>query len=276
MNIFKCPNGQLRNIWWIAIFFIVLAALTFPLILLSQRFNWKITMLHQAVIAVGANWICQLMRKKPFTELIGHINITWAKNFVKGSLVGTALMLIPALFLYLGGWVSWENQSFDFSSLLSVTVIFLCVAVAEEFVFRGFLFQRLIGSIGIFGAQLIMAGYFLLTHLNNPGMTGNIKVFASINIFLASILFGLAFIRSNNLSMPIGLHFMANWVQGTLLGFGVSGNDQSGIFKPVFSSAPQWLTGGSFGLEASVPGLICVIILILALHKWQPSDLDLK
>jgi uncharacterized protein len=68
-------------------------------------------------------------------------------------------------------------------------------------------------------AQLPMAGYFLLIHMNNPGITGNTKLLASANIFLASIMFGLAFIRTGSLA----LHFIANWAQGTLLGFGVSG-----------------------------------------------------
>jgi len=124
-------------------------------------------------------------------------------------------------------------------------------------------------GFGKWPAQLIMAGYFLLINMNNPGMTGSIKLFASINIFFASIMFGLAFIKSRSLAMPIGLHFMANWVQGTLLGSGVSGNEETRLLKPLFHNAPQWLTGGSFGLEASVPGLIFVIISIILLYNGK-------
>ena len=91
-------------------------------------------------------------------------------------------------------------------------------------------------------------------------MAGGMKVMASINIFLASIMFGLAFIRTGSLAMPLGLHWMANWVQGRILGFGVSGTEQLGLLKPIFGQAPVWLTGGQFGLEASLPGLICVVI----------------
>jgi len=49
---------------------------------------------------------------------------------------------------------------------------------------------------------------------------------------------------------------MANWVQGTMLGFGVSGNEQASLLKSLFSNPSQWHTGGRFGLEASVPGLV--------------------
>lgn len=270
MKLFLNSSGQVRNIWWVAVFFGVLALITVPFILLSQAYKWEITIAHQALIVVAASWICQLIRKKPFNELTGVINYRWFKHFLTGSGIGTALMLFPALFLYLGGWVSWQTSSVEIMPLLSAAGLFIAVAVAEEFLFRGFVFQRLMDGFGKWPAQLIMAGYFLLIHMNNPGMTGSIKLFASINIFLASIMFGLAYIKTKSLAIPIGLHFMANWVQGTLLGFGVSGNEETSLLKPIFNSAPQWLTGGSFGLEASVPGLIFVIISILLLYKWKP------
>jgi hypothetical protein len=94
---------------------------------------------------------------------------------------------------------------------------------------------------------------------------------ASINIFLASILFGLAFIQTKSLAMPLGLHWMANWVQGGALGFGVSGTEQSGLITPVIKETPVWLTGDQFGLEASLPGLIIVVITLLMLYIRKPE-----
>jgi membrane protease YdiL (CAAX protease family) len=94
-------------------------------------------------------------------------------------------------------------SSVDAYSILSATGLFASVAVAEQFLFRGFVFQRLSASIGKWGAQLIIAGNFLLIHINNPGMTGSIKLLASANIFLATIRFGLAFIRTGSLAMPL-------------------------------------------------------------------------
>jgi hypothetical protein len=150
-------------------------------------------------------------------------------------------------------------------------LLFAGVAIAEELLFRGFVFQRLLSGLGQWTAQLIIAAYFLLTHLNNPGMTGSVKMMASINIFLASILFGLAFIQTKSLAMPIGLHLMANFVQGGVLGFGVSGTEQPGLLIPSFGDAPVWLTGGQFGLEASFPGLVCLMItlLMLCMRCWK-------
>lgn len=269
MNLFKDDKGNLRNIWWVTVFFLVLAALTFPVILIFQRLQWEISIALQAVIVIAATWICQLLRRKPIYEVVGRFNYGWFKNLSQGLLMGAVLMFIPALILYLGGWVSWENQSAALWPVLSATGLFVCVSVAEEFLFHGFIFQRLIGSIGVWAAQLIMAGYFLLIHINNPGMDGATKLLASVNIFVASLLFGLAFIKTKNLAMSIGIHFMANWVQGTLLGFGVSGSVETSLLKPVFNKGPLWLTGGTFGLEASFLGLVVLIVITGLLYFWD-------
>lgn len=272
MSVFLNHESKLRNTWWIAIFFLVLALFTFPVIFLSQYYKWEITTGYQAIIIVATTWVCQLLRRQPLSEITGRINNAWFKYFFIGLLLGAILMLVPALFLLAGRWVKWQVVHVNFSSLLNVTGLFIAVAIAEEFLFRGFIFQRLISGIGIWAAQLIMAAYFLLIHFNNPGMSGSIKVIATINIFLASILFGLAFIKTKNLATPLALHFMANWIQGTLLGFGVSGSETASFLKPVFAPAPLWLTGGTFGLEASIPGLIMVIVITLVLYRWKPRS----
>ena len=269
MHLFYNKNKQLRNIWWVALFFLVLGSLTLPAILVANHYGWEVSMLMQALIVVTANFIMQAFRRKPITELTGSLNSLWIKNFGIGLGIGAALMLIPAGLLYLGGWVAWQATSFDLNTVMQAAGLFLCVAVAEEFLFRGFLFQRLGNGLGYVPAQIIIPAYFLLTHMNNPGMTGNSQILASVNIFLASILFGWAFIKTKSLAMPLAIHFMANFVQGTILGFGVSGGEQTGLLKPVFNQAPQWLTGGSFGLEASVPGLICVVMALVLIGIWR-------
>lgn len=272
MKLFKTDSGQLRNIWWVAIFFLVLAAITFPAILIARQYKQEISIAQQAVIVLAATWICQLLRRKSFFEVAGRPDATWLKQWLHGMIAGAGLMLVPAAVLYAGGWVHWESQPAGLWSLWSAAGTFLCVAVAEEFLFHGFMFQRLIGSTGVWVAQLVMAGYFLLIHTDNPGMDGTVRMLASVNIFIASLLFGLAYIKTKSLAMPIGIHLMANWVQGTLLGFGVSGNEEAGLFKPVFSPAPLWLTGGTFGLEASLFGLVVLMATIVSVYFWYPSE----
>ena len=269
INPFLNSEGQLRNGWWILLFFLVLAALLVPTLIVAQQNSMDVSIGLQAVIIVITSFICQLLRRKSMNELLGEFNMRWLRELGFGGLIGSALMIVPALVLCFFGWVRWEWTPAGFSNLLSTVLLFAGGAAAEELLFRGFVFQRLIAGLGQWPAQLILSAYFLLTHLNNPGMTGEIKVLASINIFIASLVFGLAFIRTQSLAMPLGLHFMANFMQGGVLGFGVSGTDQSGLLKPIFSDVPNWLTGGQFGLEANVFGLMCVVTVWILFQRWD-------
>lgn len=105
-------------------------------------------------------------------------------------------------------------------------------------------------------------------------MTGVVKALASINIFVASILFGIAYINTKSLAMPLGLHFMANFMQGTVLGFGVSGDNDPGLLRPIFKDAPLWLSGGDFGIEASLAGLFFLSMITVSLFFWRPAKAE--
>lgn len=262
VNPFLNSERQLRNGWWIVIFFLILAMFLVPVLITAQKNNMEVSMGAQALMILATSMISQLFRKKPLSELFGTLDARWFRELGIGGLIGSALMLIPALILGIFGWIRWQWNPEGGSTLLPSLLLFAGVAIAEELLFRGFVFQRLISGLGQWPAQLMIAAFFLLTHLSNPGMIGTVKVMGSINIFLASILFGLAFIRTQSLAMPLGLHWMANWIQGGILGFGVSGAEQSGLLIPFYKEAPLWLTGGQFGLEASLPGLICVVIML--------------
>lgn len=229
----------------------------------------EVSLFHQAIIVLAVTWICQRLWGGSFTDFTGRLGSGIIKNLGMGLAMGAGLMLLPSLLLYLGGWVQWQVQPIDANTLMTITGTILAGAVAEEFLFRGFIFGRLRGSLGVWLAQGIMAAYFLLTHMGNPEIHGAVKMMAMANIFLASILFGLTVIRTRSLVMATAMHFAANWVQGTLLGFGVSGHAQTSILQPTFAASPVWLTGGAFGLEGSLPGLASVILLILAVTQWK-------
>ena len=267
LNIFLNTAGKLKNVWWVVIFYLILASLLFPLIFLSKHYGFEISLLQQSVIILIASFICQLLYRKPLNSLFGKINFIWFKELMIGIFIGAVLMALPALILTIFRYIDWHANPFSYSTIVSGLTLFAGVALAEELLFRGFIFQRLIDAFGQWPAQFIIAGMFLLTHLNNPGMVGITKILACINIFIASILFGIAYIKTKKLAMPLGLHFMANFMQGTILGFGVSGEKETSLYKPSFHNAPTWLTGGQFGLEASVLGLFSVILITYFLYN---------
>jgi membrane protease YdiL (CAAX protease family) len=269
--VFLDPHRHLRNGWWFLAFFGVLAALLAPLLVASQHFGFEVSVAQQAAIILAASWFCQRLRKRPMSELLGTFDSRWLRDLSRGVAGGAALMLVPATLLALSGAVQWRGNPGARSALLAALFLHASVAIAEEALFRGFIFQRLIAGLGPWPAQVLLAAWFLLTHMDNPGMIGTVRWLAGINIFLASILFGLALLRTRSLALPIGLHFAANWVQGGLLGLGVSGSHEPGLLLPRFSGAPVWVTGGDFGLEASVPGLACVIVAVVVCFRWNPA-----
>jgi membrane protease YdiL (CAAX protease family) len=271
INLFLDSDRRLRNGWWILIFFFVLFSLLFPLLLLVSP---KVSLVRQAGVVAAASAICQLLRRRPMSELVGALDWRWPKQLLLGGLLGTLLMLVPALFLRALGFVTWQWNDTSLAIFSSALALYAAVAVAEEFVFRGFVFQRLLDGIGEWPAQLILAAYFVLVHSAALSAGGQQRYLAGLNIFLASLVFGLAFIRTRSLAMPLGIHFAANYMQGTILGFGVSGHEEAGMLRPVFGNYPDWLTGGAFGLEASLPGLVCVIVAGVLLYRWTPSHLE--
>ncbi|MBY0563575.1 MAG: CPBP family intramembrane metalloprotease [Hyphomonadaceae bacterium] len=273
-NPFLNARRQLRNGWWIALFFFVLTALLFPLILMSRENGAGVPLYQQAAIVLAASLLCQALRRRPIAELVGAFNWKWPMHLLLGLAGGGLLMAVPALLLAAAGLISWRVNP-DWSSALGATLLALAAAAAtEELLFRGFLFQRLIDGIGAWPAQMIIAALFTLTHSDALVEIGALGALAGANIFVASILFGLAYLRTRSLALPLGLHFAANAMQGPVLGFGVSGTGAPGLLMPTMQDASAWLTGGAFGLEASAPGFVCVVALTLALWIWRPKSAE--
>jgi len=179
-------------------------------------------------------------------------------------------MALPTLCLWALGGFRWEaDPAFRGVHLLNGAALFTLVALHEECLFRGYPFQRLIESWGPWPAQLAMALLFALAHWGNPGLTDATRPLAILNLILASVLLGLCYLRTRSLALPIGVHLGWNWAQGCLLGFPVSGTELvRSPWKAVLQDRPTWLTGGSFGIEASA---LCTLIClggILSLSLW--------
>jgi membrane protease YdiL (CAAX protease family) len=165
-------------------------------------------------------------------------------------------------------WV-WRG---GLSSLASGFWLFLMVALREELFFRGYAFQRLLDGTSEWLALGLASLYFAYAHWNNPGMVGTLRIWASLNIAFVGVLLGLCYLKTRSLALPMGLHLGWNWTQGSLLGFGVSGLQTGSLLAPVFHERPLWLTGGAFGLEASLPCALLCGLAIAGLVLWHPRE----
>ncbi|WP_309630315.1 type II CAAX endopeptidase family protein [Brevundimonas sp.] len=270
-QVFLNDRNGLRNGWWLAIFLGVLAALLFGTILVSAQTGHEISVWEQAGLIAVATAVVQLLRRKPIAEVTGALNGRALRDVAVGLCAGFVLMAVPACLLWLSDIVRLDLASADLRSCLTATGMMLGVAVAEELLFRGVLFQRLVAGAGVWVAQLVVGAFFVLTHLQNPGMNGTTQLWAGLNIFIASLVFGQAYLRTGGLALPIAIHFMANVTQGILFGFGVTGYAEPSVLRPTFNLQADWLTGGDFGIEASLLGLIAITVLLVGLYIWNPK-----
>ena len=265
-------QGSVRSGWKVLGFFLVLATLGAILVglrALGLRHGLGIWM--GVILAALASYLCVRFEGRSFGSLGFLPGRRWLLECLAGTLGGILLILLMALLVQgLDGfhWVRAANVGAR--QLLAAAWMFLGVAFNEEIISRGFPFQRLVEGAGPWVGQLVFAALFALGHWGNPGMHGATRAWATLNIGLAAILLGFCYLRTRSLALPIGVHLGWNWAQGSLLGFGVSGtSDIHGLWTPVFHGKPEWLTGGAFGLEASLPcALVCGAVILL-LWRWK-------
>lgn len=153
-----------------------------------------------------------------------------------------------------------EVVGFLFSpiSLLVSLLLYFFVAVTEEVIGRGFILGRMLdGGINKFVALFISAVLFSLMHLFNP----NFAFVPFLNIMLAGCFLGASYIYTRNLCFPIALHWFWNWIQGSVLGYKVSGNEFSNENLLILHFPEENLiNGGTFGFEGSI---LCSLLLVL-------------
>ena len=246
-----------------------MTACLLPLVFVAQGQGEQVPIWQQAAVVLVASLICQILRNRPAEELFGAFNATLVVQLFYGAVLGAALMGVPALVLFLSGSVSFTLNPSGVDGLVNAFMLFIAVAAAEELMFRGFLFRRLTEGLGHWLGQGVVACFFLLVHLDALKSANGFELLAGLNIFVASFMFGLACLRTGGLAMPFGMHLFANVFQGSVLGFGVSGGAEQGLLVPQLTG-PTWWTGGAFGLEASVPGFICVLVTCVLLWLLPP------
>jgi hypothetical protein len=131
----------------------------------------------------------------------------------------------------------------------------IATGVFEELVFRGGVFRLAEEWLGTWWAIVLSSVVFGFVHLDNPE---DLKGVLSITLW-AGMLLAATYVLTRRLWLGIGLHAAWNFVQGSVYSGIVSGHGQQQGFTRSTMSGPEWLTGGSFGVEASVVAMaVCI------------------
>lgn len=266
-----------KQVWWKWLLLFVAGFLLFTLLYgfaslptgLDEEFRMPLWLLgilcvicSAIVLGIYALWWKWTEKRKaadlPMTRLAAHTGLGFGIGILYFALVTGIIAL-------LGGY-RIGSITFNGDSLARSLFSFLVVAVCEEVIFRGIVFRMIDERWGTVVALVVSALIFGLVHITNDNAT----VWSSIAIAVeAGLLLAAAYKWSGTLWLPIGIHWSWNFFQGPVFGFAVSGNDTESLVKPVIEGS-QWLTGGSFGAEASIPAAVLgLAVAIVFLYCWK-------
>ena len=180
----------------------------------------------------------------------------WMRQFAVGSAIGLVLVIVAVSPIAIWGHLKFRTNLnlWSISRIAIVLGILLCGALAEELMFRGYPFQRLVEAIGAKGAIAVFSMLFGVVHLSNPGAS----VWGLINTVAIGVLLSITYLRTRALWMPWGFHFAWNATLGLLLGLPVSGLRLFNVAVHATAIGPRWLTGGNYGIEAGAPGAFAI------------------
>jgi uncharacterized protein len=187
---------------------------------------------------------------------------------IAGGLVLIALAAVIAAAFGVYRIVGWGGST-DLPTILFQMGI--GAAFVEEVLVRGVLFRWLEEFGGSWAALALTALLFGLGHVGNPNATWFSTVAIAIE---AGILLGAAYMYTRSLWLAIGIHFGWNVTQGYVFDVPVSGHDVDGLVQAQLAG-PELLSGGEFGLEASVIALVvCTAAGVwLVLHAMRKGRL---
>jgi len=218
-----------------------------------------------------------IRRRQPVFANLGIKVSRWTvPDFLAGVAI-TSLAILGVFVVEVGlGLITVVPAPYDFGSFAATFLDIAANAGIEEIFFRSLLLSGLVVLLGLipWGTNrwipvLLSAVLFGLIHATNPGASA-ISVLGNS---LGGLIYAMAFLGARNIWFPFGLHLGWNFTQ-TLLGFPVSGKEFLG---PLTTSnvGSDLLTGGDFGPEAGIIGIIArfaVIALLIGYLKLRYRD----
>jgi membrane protease YdiL (CAAX protease family) len=237
-------------------------------------------------------WLAGLwLDHRPFAGFGFHFTRGWWLDFGFGLALGAVLMTLIFLTELAAGWVTasptWAAANTTPGSLclalLYGLVVFICTGIEEELLSRGYQLHNLAEGLNfsfLKSRTALLLAYagssvvFGLYHLGNPGMTW----ISTTYLMIAGLLLGLGYVLTGELAIPIGLHITWNFFQGIVFGFPVSGIAPGTALFSLQQAGPDLWTGGGFGPEAGLVGLLAIILgtlLIAGWVRWRQGRLSL-
>ncbi len=272
-------DEKLRSGWRFAIFAFayiitgaVLSVLLSPVFFSLEQNALSVFVIGSLVGLIPAlviGWLCgKYLEGLPYRALGAWFTGGWFVHLIAGIVIGAATLCIAIAIGSIFGDLDFSLNTADTSSimqtLLSSLIVFGTAAAFEEALFRGYILQTFARSGLAWLAILMTSVFFGAVHLGNP----NAGYLSSLNTALAGVWFGVAYLKTRDLWFVWGMHWMWNWMQGAVFGVEVSGLTEI-VHSPLLKETdggPAWLTGGDYGIEASIACTIALIVSTVGIH----------
>lgn len=149
--------------------------------------------------------------------------------------------------------------------------------VMEELIMRAIILRLLMRAFGIWPALVLQAALFGALHLANPNAS---PVAAAAIAIEAGLMLAGFYLLTGRLWMSIGVHAAWNFTQGWVWGASVSGIPvvESWLVSKPKPGAPEFLSGGAFGPEASLPAMVVgtLTALVVLWLAWKKGNFKAK
>nr|WP_315258855.1 type II CAAX endopeptidase family protein [uncultured Duganella sp.] len=228
-----------------------------------MRVVWPM-LLATALSVICYRWFVLRTENRAVTELSLH---GAAHETGIGVAFGAALGLTVAGILAAAGAFVITGSSDSWSFLLKSVPEQIMVACFEEIMFRAVVFRIVEQRWGTRAALIASILLFAVAHLSND----NISVMGVAMTGIASLVFSACYMKTRRLWLPIGLHFAWNSTYDGLFALPMSGHAARGWLQ-VSTSGPEWLTGGGYGVEASVVTLVVWGATAILMLRQRPAN----
>jgi hypothetical protein len=225
------------------------------------------------ITIVAATWIMtRFIDRRPFIT-IGLVVDHFLRDFLIGASIGCCWLGASVGTALVFRWVMPVSPTgFSWLVLTGSAIAMLFNVFAQELLLCGFIFQTIRNRSNVIIAVVISAALFSTYHAG--AFKG--EWLPVVNVFIAGILFCLAYIISGNLWFPIGIHFTWDVLLGPVLGLTESGKiGLGGGWKMFVVNNPNLYTGGSFGLEGGLIvtlTTVTIIVFICFLNRKKYKD----
>ncbi len=217
------------------------------------------------VVGVAASAF--LLDRRPLADYGLHLGRRWLADLGAGLVIGALLMALVFAVELAAGWVrvvgTFRAGGAFLPAFAANVLVFCLVGVYEELLLRGVFLRNvaegLSGYVGrrsaVGSAVVLSSALFGALHLGNPNAT----LLSALGITLAGVMLAVGYVLTGELAVPIGLHITWNVFQGLVFGFPVSGLTVRTSLIATRETGPDLLTGGAFGPEAGLVGLLASV-----------------